>query len=821
MSTLDAGEYGAGARGGKMRLARCLGVLAIVSACVTGGPWVLDARAQTAQEGEGAPPPADEAPVEEQGADKARIIIDPLPRPSGAGIDEIVVTAQKREESLQDVPISVSALTDTALADSGITEFDSLSDYVPNLQINAVTDTRQTAIRVRGIGQTGFNAGIEPSVGVLIDDIFQGRTGMSAALDLLDVERVEVLRGPQGTLFGKNTAAGAIRIITHRPIFEREATVQGVFGNYANLEGRGAVNIPLIDDKLATRISGYHVSTDGVDRNLANGDLVNNDNKNGVRSRTLLQATDDLELLFTGDWAQEDDTCCVSDIITYDGPSQLGVTFNDLAETTGIPLPKADPFDRVVDANEKARNKLSIWGVALEGNYDLPGFLSDHVLTSLTAYRRYDADARLDGDFSIYDAAIQQVQEDFEQASTELRLTSPSGEDLEYVGGLYFYYQRNKTHDNTAIGPDFLDVDTPVNALLRTTTDANGYVNSTNSNLYKGYSYAAFGQTTYHFNTQWSLTTGLRLTYERKSRVGSQVSDFKLPIGIFGPDVMLDEDFDVFDPTPMVALRYFPVEDVMLYASIARGFKSGGFNQLRTQGTRDTQFDDEKATSYEAGTRTSWFDRMVTANGTFFYTMYDDFQAQSFDGTSIFVTNAGSLTSYGFESDLILVPHPSFVLGLSSGLTKAEYDEFKEAECTAEQIAEQGIGCLQDLSGKPLDNAPEWTTFAFAQFEQSLPLTPPVWLGSLIGTLRFEHSYSSSLYLQQDLDPNLKQDAYNLLNMRGGIRTEDERWDVTLWVRNLLNEQYNLVGFDTPIISGFAGVNGPPRQFGVTVTAKF
>jgi iron complex outermembrane receptor protein len=551
--------------------------------------------------------------------------------------------------------------------------------------------------------------------------------------------------------------------------------------------------------------------------------LVNDSNKSGFRNRTLWQATDELELVLTGDWAQEDDTCCVSDIISYDGPSQLGVTFADLAEATGIPLPKVDEFDRVVDANQQPTNFLSIWGVALEANYDLPGVLSDHVLTSLSAYRHYDADAVLDGDFSIYDAVIQKVMEDFEQASTELRIASPTGEDLEYVTGLYFYYQRNKTHDNTAIGPDFLSVDTAVNAALRTAANENGYVTSTNSNTYHSYSYAAFGQATYHLTSQWSVTGGLRLTYERKSRRGTQVSDFKLPIGIFGPDISLDEEFDVFNPTPMIALRYFPVEDIMLYASIARGFKSGGFNQLRTQESRETQFDDESGTSYEAGARTTWFDQMITANGTFFYSMFDDFQAQSFDGTSIFVTNAGSLTSWGFEGDLVVVPHPSVVLGTSLGFTRATYDVFDEAECTVEQVEEQGIGCLQDLSGEPLDNSPELTTYTFIQFEHLIPLPweTPAWLGPVMGTLRAEHSYSSSLYLQQDLDPNLKQEAYNILNLRAGVRNADDRWDVTLWTRNVLDEAYNLVGFDTPIISGFAAVNGPPRTFGVTMTVRF
>lgn len=794
-----------------MTPARRLLLTFMLLACAT--PWcvVNDARAQT--DGDS----SDEA--EENEGFTPSIKVQRLPA-AAAAVEEITVTAQKREENIQDVPISMTALTSSFLQETGTTTFDAISQYVPNLQIIPTTDTRSTAIRIRGIGSAGLNAGVDPSVGVFIDGIYQGRNGLSLVSDFLDIERIEVLRGPQGTLFGKNTAAGAISVVSQRPTFEYEGTVQGVVANYNDLELRGTLNAPILEDVLATRLSGYVVGRNGWDTNLTTLKEVNNNNRSGVKSRTLWIPRDDLEIIVAGDYGAADGNCCVPDIITYEGPPSLEVTYQDLADVTGIPLPKADAFDRVVDANEKSTNDVQVWGVSIEGNYDLPGFLQDHLLTSITAYRAFDSFSILDGDFSIYDGTVNRVSEEFQQASTELRITSPSEERLEWVAGFYFYFSHDDTNDVLAIGQDYLGVNKPISNLIRENAefDENGQVNNTGDNIHETFAYAGFGQGTFHFNPQWSLTAGLRLTYEEKTRVGSQISGFTaVDAGPFGPDLFADEKFDVFRPSPMGALRYFPTEDTMLYTSVAQGFKSGGFNQLRTTGGQNTQFDPEDSTSVEGGFRSTWFDRMMTLNATFFYTWYDDFQAQSFDGTSFNVRNAGSLTSYGIESDFVFVPHPILVLGNNLGWNIARYSDFENAECTIEMVEEVGPGCVQDLTGDPLDNAPEWSTSSFAQLQKPLP-----WESyPLTTTLRLEYNYRSSVFLQQDLDPNLEQDDVHLLNLRLGLIADAAGWDLTLWAANLLNDGYNVVGFDAPILNGYAGVNGPPRTFGATLTVNF
>ncbi len=768
-------------------------------------------------------------------------IVPPTKSPTaGIPVEELVVTAQRRSQDIQDVPISMTALTSQFIEDSGLTSVMDMSQYVPNVQINAVTDSRSTAIRIRGIGSDGNNAGIDSSVGVFIDGIFMGRSGATSITDLADVERIEVLRGPQGTLYGKNTAAGAINVVSKKPVVDVfEGLIEGQLGNYQNRQIRGAINVPVIDETVALRISGYYVDRGPYDELLSGGG-VNDTNRAGARIRGLFNLSEDLELLVWADYGMESNKCCVADIISYEGFPNLDVVFseafasqidgiNSLEAATGRPLPSVvDPFDRRVDATQDPVNDVDIWGIAGELNYDI----DDYVVTFLNAYRQFNSYSTLDGDFSSYDAVFQTTRERFEQYSAELRLTSPYGEDLEYVAGLYFYYQNDRTRGETGIAQDyFLASPTLRGAFLSTgDPDGDGRVSNVDSNVHKTWSYAAFGQGTYHIDDEWDITIGLRGTYEIKSRSGSQLSGFNAAdAGPFGPDRYADDSLSVFNLSPMGALQYYPTDEIMVFVKAARGFKSGGFNQLRTVGGLNTQFDDEKATDAEIGVRTAWFDRMLTANATLFYTWYDDFQSQQFDGNSFTVTNAGNLETYGFEADALFIPHPMFLGGLAVGYNHARYTDFDNAPCSAEQAFEERVkagnlvtptGCTQDLTGKPLDNAPEWTVSFFAQI--NAPVGEMPWLEwPLLGFLRAEYSYRDQMYLGQDLDENLLQAPVNLVNLRGGLRTEDDRWELTLWAMNLFNEGYNIVGIDVPIISGYAGINEPPRTYGATLRYRW
>ncbi len=751
-------------------------------------------------------------------------------------LEEIVVTAQKREQSIQEVPISMTALTSDFVLDSGLTSFGGIQQYAPNVSINPVTDTRSTALRIRGIGSDQTNAGIDSSVGVFIDGIYQGRTGLAASAGLLDIERIEVLRGPQGTLFGKNTAAGAFNITTKKPDFDGPGSmIELVYGSYNQREIRGWINLPVVEDRIATRLAGYVTRRDFFDDNLS-GNGRNDGDSNGFRSHTKFLLSDDLDLLVSADYGTNQDQCCVPDIVDYGGPPNLDTTFGrfnspdgpfgSLAESTGRPLPtKVDPFDRTVDANTEAINSTSLWGVTLDLNYDL----NDYGIRWLTAHRRFDSLSQFDGDFSGYNAVLLRTDEKFLQWSSELQLISPSGEDLEYVLGAYFYYQKDHTEGKLAVLPDWIAA-SPVIGPSLAATAVDGEAFNLDTNTHKTWSYALFGQGTYHFSEQWSVIAGLRATFEKKKRVGSQISTLKFDAGPFGPDQHYNEDpRQVWNFSPMVVLNYAPTEDSMIFGKFARGFKSGGFNQQRVPTGVSTEFNDEEATDFELGVRTTWLDQALTANVTGFYTIYDEFQAQAFNGSALTVTNAGKLTSYGLEADFLAAPHETTTIGGSLGWNVADYNDFVNSPCTAEQTFAHGNvyrppvvpgPCKQDLSGERLDNAPRVTASLFTQIVY--PISDfGIFDYPLLGRFRLEYSYRDFIYLTQDLDPNLTQSPVHLLNLRLGLAPDNERWDIALWTQNALNDGYGVVGFDVPITSGYAVVNGPPRTYGATARLFF
>jgi iron complex outermembrane receptor protein len=685
-------------------------------------------------------------------------------------------------------------------------------------------------------------------VGVFIDGVYQGRAGMSVG-DLLDIEAVEVLRGPQGTLWGKNTAAGAINIRSKRPAYDPAATLEHVIGNYDNYEGRMSLNVPIVDERIATRFSAYRTVRDGFDVNVFDGSHVNDDNRWGLKSRTVFDVSDALSFLVTGDYSDQDDTCCVADVITYEGAANLWPTaiFQrlEMDRTTPGPqqpiptithplydpdfelLPKADPFDRVVGADQSPYNKVQIGGLAVEGTYEFfdNPLISGSTLKFIGAWRHYELDSLFDGDFSIFNAVLAFTETALDQYSAELIFTSPGEELFDYQAGFFFYHQTQNTIFRNGYEFDF----NRVNVFLPSAWIAAGEaVFNIDKNTHETFSYAGFGQGTLNLGEHWRLTGGLRVTHEKKTRVGLQTSNFPNIDAppILGPDIFADQERSVTNLSGLATVR-FTWDDLMAYASFSNGFKSGGFNQLRTMVGVSGEFDDENSKNYELGIKTSWFQRMLTLNATGFYTDYDDFQAQVFDGSSINVLNAGSLESYGLEAELVVVPLPQLIIGGTVGYNVAKYASFEQGPLTAEQRAAATNGnpilcfderfadvCVRDLTGARLDNVPRLSIGAFSQIE-----TPGHWLPFQL-FLRGEYAYNSMRYLDVDLDPNLRQPPTHVVNLRGGVRAEDGLWELTVWAKNLTDEQYNVVGLDIPILNGFVGINAPPRQYGLTVRIK-
>ncbi len=764
-------------------------------------------------------------------------------------LEEIVVTANRREQSLQEVAMSVSAFTGDFFEDSGVRDLTELDQYTPSLQITGGVDSRSTSVRIRGIGSVGTNVGIDPSVGMFIDGVYQGRAGMSVA-DLMDIERVEVLRGPQGTLYGKNTAAGAISIITRTPALEFESEAEVTYTTDERIELRGMVNVPLGDSGHASRITGYYIDGDHLYENEFNGEGLNDAHKWGFKSRTRFDGGVDSEgdglgeFLLTLDYTKEDTDCCALAVTDYAGfstlnapgtndPSQafqdeLGLNalgqpiyqFNSMEDSEGFSPPDADPFgdDYWLDAD--TFNKIDVGGVALEWNKDIPG---DNVLTFINAWRHYESDSAFDGDFMAYNAVVSSTDVELDQYSSELRITSPGGETWDYQGGLYYYYS-----ELDSVGT-FVQSQALVENMEIDLFFPDGTLN-TDTNNYKTTSYAAFGQVVWNVSEKLSATLGLRYTWEKKERVGSQITepDSLLDIPpVAGPDIFYDEDRDDDDISPSVNLRYFFTDVIMGYTSVSRGFKSGGFNQRREIAGESGEFDEEIATNYEIGWKSSTEDRRLQFNGTLYFVDYDDFQSQTFNGTTLEVTNAGSMESYGSELELLFVPAANLTVSTAVGYNKAEYKEFDNGQCTIDETVYNyyirdgaqggnptlGGGCVKDLAGEEIDNAPKWTVSSFAQYDMDFST-------SLIGVARLEHSYIDSFFLDQDLDPKLKNDAVNLVNLRFTLTDPEGNWEAAVWGRNILDEEYFAFGIDIPVLGGYAGVVAPGEVYGVTLRLR-
>lgn len=767
-------------------------------------------------------------------------------------LEEILVTASRRVESLQEVPMSVSAFSEDFFIDSGVTSLNALEQYTPNLRITTATDSRSTSIRIRGIGSVGSNSGVDPSVGLFIDGVYQGRSGMSIS-DLVDVKRVEVLRGPQGTLYGKNTSAGAISVITNLPTADFESMAELTYDSNDQLELRGMVNIPFGNSGHGVRLTGFGIEGDHRFDNDFTGEGVNDAGKWGGRARFLFDLKGDKssdgfgELLFTLDYTEEETDCCAFAVIDYTGLSTLNapatntpsaewqamlglnengkpiLAYTAFEDSEGFPPPAPDPFGDDYWFDSDVSNRVEVGGVSVEWNRELADASE---ITFLNAWRHYESDSAFDGDFTAYDAVESTTDVALDQYSSELRLTSPGGETFDYQGGLYAYYSE---FDSIGTFSQKESLAHNVRILGDTTLGdffPEGTVN-VDTNDYTTTSFAAFGQVSWNYSDQISTTLGLRYTWEKKEREGSQITtpSFFLDLPpVAGPDIYLDSSRSDSDISPSLNLRYFFNPDIMGYALVSRGFKSGGFNQRREVSGSDGEFDEEISTNYELGWKSTLGNRRLQFNGTLFYVDYEDFQSQTFDGTSVRVTNAGNLESYGTELELVFVPATNLTLATAVGYNKAEYGSFDNGQCTTEQAfyryyieggAQTGSpgtssNCTQDLAGEPLANAPEWTVSSYVQYDLQAG-------NELTLMTRLEHSYIDSYYLEEDLDPHLKNDAVNLINLRLSLRSPDIRWEVALWGRNILDEEYFVFGLDIPTLGGYAGVVAPEATYGVTV----
>lgn len=685
-------------------------------------------------------------------------------------LEEVLVTAQKRTESLQDVPVAVTAVNAAELENLNINQMEDLTRASASLTYTQAGNKQSSSFRIRGIGTNVFSIGAEPAVAVVIDDVSQVQQGQ-ALTNLVDVERIEVLRGPQSTLYGKNASAGLISVVTKAPSLDNEAFIEASYTDDEEVRFSGSVSGHLTED-FGYRVSAFYSDFDGHATNLFTGDDTNGKETKGVRGRFEWALADNFSLGLIAWYSEDKDSCCsLTHRVVEPGAAYLGsIPFEEMNPRT---RPSDKNKDPEIDVEPDAETDDT--GASLRAEWDI----GEHTLLSITSWNNWEYDDVSDSDWSGYPVAafftggaipggVQQFSSvDTELFTQEFRLVSPDWDTFDYLVGLYY-----------------ADADTDRDFMRTPPFIASWDANSTTE------SFAVFGQFNWRFSQKNELTVGARFNDEDISVTFNDdpsASTFK---GSDGDDEWLGK----------VSLQHYMNEDTMLFVSVATGYKgkvydiSSGFNQELA----DNPVDPESSTSYEAGVKTTLMDNRLQVNAVAFFTEYDDYQAQNaeLEGTDIVlgITNVGKLETQGVELDATALIGERLTLSTSAAYVDATIDEFPGANCYS-NLQTEAQGCVpvtpgsttsvQDLSGEPLNNSPDWKVNFSLQYDQPLPSLP------------FDGFFQANYHWQDEVNfdllghPNAVQDSYGITNINIGIlERAQERYRVTLFVNNLFDEDY-------------------------------
>jgi iron complex outermembrane receptor protein len=731
------------------------------------------------------------------------------------GIEQVTVTARFRKENQQDVPIALTALGGAQLDQLGTTQIQQLQFLAPNLEIN-VPNPRQTSFSIRGIGNNPAADGLSQSVGLYIDGVYLDRPGM-AAFDLLDVAQIEVLRGPQGTLFGRNTTGGALSVTTAIPTFDFTAKAEASAGDYELQQYQATVSGPIADD-LAFRVSGYDTFRGGYVKDAYTGGADEGLDRQGLRAQLLYQPTGALSWRLIFEAGHEDDTAGGA-VLYSKGPSASAnpkfVSYDQWAANLGI-TPVFDPNGLENDQNEQQR----LIERQYAGTSILDWTVDGYTLTSITGYRHWSFRPQNDFDWTYADVIRNNGAADFEQqVSQELRLASPSGGEFDYVAGLYYLARYLDNHSYTDYGSQYAQ---GLGAL------GNPALDDGQTNTYgriSTFNYAAYAQGTWHIDPLWDLTVGGRETYELTQgsveRTAFAGGTGKPPVSVapFSGAIKVGKA----TPSGLLTLSYKPVENYLLYATASYGAKAGGFNSPTVPQANTGAFlpmstlvvKPEKAVNFEIGTKTSWFDDRLTANVDLYWTDIYGYQANTVHnlgsgGLQSVITNVGSVRSRGAEAELTARPLEGLELNASVGFTDAFYHSFTNAPAVQGSTA-----TTQNLTGRPVLQAPRWTLSAGATYTTHLTDSIDGYLGADVG-------YKSSYFGYIDDSPYSLIKGFAVVNGRVGTVFADGHYDLSAWIRNAADVHYvNLLYPAATGSGGYFGWPAEPRTFGVTLKANW
>ncbi len=740
-------------------------------------------------------------------------------------IEEIIVTARKREESLQETPISISAFTTGEMRQRNLTNLMEISQFTPNVLMSTAPGGsgggNNSQIYIRGVGQTDFLFTTDPGVGIYMDGVYLPRT-LGGVLDLLDLERVEILRGPQGTLFGKNTIGGAINLISNKPTQEFGGFAEVIVGSYNRTDGRLDINIPL-SETWASRFSLSYKKRDGyVDRlNYDTGKVIDhlgNENAFNARGSFRWTPSESTTLDIILDYSREREESAANTLVQFEPMNGLTPLWNGL-----VGFPSGSPMTADFITADKLttygtgpnRNDLDVKGinVTLEHNF------ADATFKSISAYREMKATFGRDGDGSPNQYVETDQDQTQEQLSQEFQLfgTAVDGK-FDWLLGAFYMNEKGTDQNDVRLAsglyaaleglpvqlsghpcapPWFAPgcAGNPINPLLDLDFNIYNKIDIT--------SYAVFSQLGYQVSDRWNLTGGLRFTDESKDYT---LEHLRVNSGV--PIVPLTTvKASWSEPSGRVGMDFQVTEDVMAYGSISRGFKSGGFNGRPTTGSEVDAFNPEFVTTYELGLKSELANKRVRLNAAVFFMDYTDMQVGSVsaDDTGnliLIIDNAAAAEVKGFEVDFLALPTERWLISAGLGYTNAKYTDTGNAVgiTTASKFAK----------------TPKWTGNASLQY--AMPV------GGSFGELRFrgDWTYRSKVYNDIQNTESIAQSSLGLLGARITLHNNEHDWEVVLSGTNLTNEIYIVNGLQALDAFGTAeAVFAAGRQWALSFSKRF
>lgn len=705
-------------------------------------------------------------------------------------LEEILVTATRRSESVQDVPISISVVGADDIAGSGSNNVRDMSGLVPNFVFGQGNNEATSDISIRGIyshvppGQVGFDQGVS----VYVDGVYMGKQFASNA-DLGQTERVEVLRGPQGTLWGKNTVAGAVNIVTRKPGNELEGGVSVELGNRSLVHVKSNVNVPLVEDRLAFRASVGHRTRGGfITNTFLDDDDVGSSEITSGRTQLRFTPGEKTTVDLNADFFTGDNVDYIFEYVS-DNP------FNDDVKYT-----KTNDF---VDYTDR-----ELFGISLSVEHL---FNNGYTFTSISGWRNDDATFGADIEGNPRDIFAGTFTIKPKQFTQELRIASPADKAYDFVAGVYYFDQEADSIDVLMPGRNFPFPPAAGSANQSQTVDAE--------------SIAAFVHANYRLSDAVTLFAGLRYTDETKKLVvnpttcPNPITCGALRFPRFTAPVDAPDDLTSREPTWSVGLRYNVDDDIMVYGSVARGFKSAAFNKSRDP-VADLKAnllvaDPEFVTNYEIGAKTSWMERRLQLNVAAFYMDYEDLQVRTTcidcgPFPVLILGNAAAATSKGFELELSALATDNLLIAAGVGYSDATYDTF-------EGVTNNRTRMLEDASGNHIPVAPKWTLNVTVQHQARLAD------GTL--TSRLDYSYLDDRYSIQGVlnDSYSFLPSQSLLNARLSYGPHNGNWSLSAWARNLTdNKSLIYANFRSAFGSrGGVGMYQEPRTYGISLDYRF